>query len=198
MDVYPAEYNSAVQFLWYGHRNVPKPGDYEHALKAVKAMAMVDGELSVREQVRLLGKMCAILTPPDVVEAVMKFDGSESPADLLARVDIPSELRPGTAAWIVYEALAVMISDGALTLDELAAAREGAASMGVPGETVDTLAQLCEEEEAVRARRVKLLYSTIATRFRFAHEDEAQVRGRTADLTEILAAARKEAGVDET
>jgi hypothetical protein len=142
--------------------------------------------------------MCAIMTPPDVVDLVMKSGSAEAPADLLARIEVPPELRPGAAAWILYEALSVMISDGALTHDELAAARAGAASMGLGGEVVDALAQPCEDEEALRARRIKLLYSTLGSVFRFAHEDEGQIRGRTADLTEILAAARERAGLGPT
>ncbi len=33
------EYIAAVQYLWYGHTNVPKKSDYEFAWKAVKAIA---------------------------------------------------------------------------------------------------------------------------------------------------------------
>jgi len=198
MSEHPAEHVSAVQFLWYGHRNVPKPSDFDYSWKAIKTVAAGDGQLTVREQVRLLGKMCAILTPPEVVGAVMEFvPGSASVTELFAGIDVPPEVRPGTGAWIVYEAVSVMSADGALTPEELLAAREAAAAMDVPADRVDTFADLCQVEEALRARRIRDLSGTIPTEFRFDNETEAQVLGRTTDLTAILRAARSAAGMPE-
>lgn len=198
MTEHPAEHVSAVQFLWYGHRNVPKPSDFAHSWKAVKTVAAADGELTVREQVRLLGKMCAILTPPDVVNEVMEFTAGEAPlTELFAGIDVPPQVRPGTGAWLIYEALGVMTADGSLTDDELRAAREAAAQLEVPDGAVDTFAALWQEEEKLRARRIGDLNSTIPTEFRFDNETEIQVLGRTRDLTEILGAARQAAGEGE-
>ena len=198
MSEHPAEHVSAVQFLWYGHRNVPKPSDFDYSWKAVKTVAAADGQLTLREQVRLLGKMCAILTPPEVVGAVMEFaPRSASVVDLVAGIDVPPQVRRGTAAWIVYEALGVMVADGSLTQEELLAAREAAAAMDVPADRVDTFADLCQLEETLRARRIRDLSGTIATEFRFDHETDAQVLGRTTDLTDILSAARRAAGLTE-
>lgn len=195
MSEHPAEHVSAVQFLWYGHRNVPKPSDFAYSWKAVKTVAAADGDLTVREQVRLLGKMCAILTPPEVVGEVMDFTpGDASVAELFAGIDVPPEVRPGTGAWLVYEALGVMIADGSLTPEELDAVREAASAMEVPDGAVDTFADLWEAEEKLRARRIGDLNSTIPTEFRFDNENEVQVLGRTRDLTDILSAARRAAG----
>ena len=195
MSEHPAEHISAVQFLWYGHRNVPKPSDFAYSWKAVKTVAAADGELTVREQVRLLGKMCAILTPPAVVGEVMEFTpGAASVAELFAGIDVPPQVRPGTGAWLVYEALGVMVADGSLTAEELGAAREAAAAMDVPDGAVDTFAELWQAEEELRAGRIRALNSTIPTEFRFDNETEIQVLGRTRDLTDILAAARRAAG----
>ncbi|HWI07455.1 MAG TPA: hypothetical protein VNT54_08050, partial [Solirubrobacteraceae bacterium] len=194
MNEHPAEHISAVQFLWYGHRNVPKPSDFAYSWKAVKTVAAADGELTVREQMRLLGKMCAILTPPAVVGEVMQFTpGAASVAELFAGIDVPPQVRPGTGAWLVYEALGVMVADGPLTAEELGAAREAAAAMEVPDGAVDTFAELWQAEEELRARRIRDLNSTIPTEFRFDNETEIQVLGRTRDLTDILAAARRAA-----
>ena len=70
----------------------------------------------MREQVRLLGKMCAIMTPPEVVPAVMEFDARRRCplAELFAGIDVPDVARRGAATWILYEALGVMVADGAL------------------------------------------------------------------------------------
>jgi len=198
MNEHPAEHISAVQFLWYGHRNVPKPSDFAYSWKAVKTVAAADGELTVREQMRLLGKMCAILTPPAVVGEVMQFTpGAASVAELFAGIDVPPQVRPGTGAWLVYEALGVMVADGPLTAEELGAAREAAAAMEVPDGAVDTFAELWQAEEELRARRIRDLNSTIPTEFRFDNETEIQVLGRTRDLTDILAAARRAAEEEE-
>lgn len=198
MGEHPAEHVSAVQFLWYGHRNVPKPSDFDYSWKSIKTVAACGGQLTVREQVRLLGKMAAILTPPEVVGAVMEFEPGSAPlAELFAGIDVPDMVRPGTGAWVVYEALGVMSADGPPTADELLAVRESAATMGVAEDRIDTFADLCQHEEAMRARRIRDLSGTIATEFRFDNENEIQVMGRTSDLTDILSAARRAAGVPE-
>ena len=195
MSGHPAEHISAVQFLWYGHRNVPKPSDFEFSWKAIKTAAAGDGQLTVREQVRLLGKMCAILTPPEIVPVVMEFEpGEATVAELFAGIDVPPEARPGAGAWVVYEALGVMIADGDLTPEELDAARETAAALDVPPGSVDAFADQWKLEEKVRAQRIRALNATIPTEFRFDHETDIQVYGRTADLTDILSAARRAAG----
>jgi hypothetical protein len=195
MSGHPAEHVSAVQFLWYGHRNVPKSSDFEHSWKAIKTVAASDGELTVREHVRLLGKMCAIATPPEVVPEVMAFTpGSVPVTELFAGIDVPDVARPGAAAWILYESLGVMVADGSPTDDELRAAGEAAAALGVPDGAIETFANLCQAEEELRARRIRDLNSTIPTEFRFDNENEIQVLGRTADLTQILSAARRAAG----
>ena len=192
---HPAEHISAVQFLWYGHRNVPKPSDFEHSWKAIKTVAAGDGQLTVREQVRLLGKMCAILTPPEVVPLVMEFKVGDAPlTELFAGSDVPPQARPGAGAWIVYESLGVMIADGELTDQELDAARAAAAELDVPAESVDRFADQWQLEEKVRAQRIRALNATIPTEFRFDNETDIQVYGRTADLTDILDAARRAAG----
>jgi hypothetical protein len=196
---HPAEHISAVQFLWYGHRNVPKPSDFEHSWKAIKTVAAGDGQLTVREQVRLLGKMCAILTPPEVVPLVMEFEPGAAPlTELFAGIDVPPQARPGAGAWIVYESLGVMIADGELTDQELDAARAAAAELDVPAESVDRFADQWQLEEKVRAQRIRALNATIPTEFRFDNETDIQVYGRTADLTDILDSARRAAGQGET
>jgi hypothetical protein len=174
------EYIGAVQYLWYGHQNVPKTSDFEFSWKAIKAIASADRDLNPEEQRILLGKMLAILTPPEVVETVMRFDArAESPHELLARVDVPSEVRAGTGAWVVYEALSVSLSDGEPGPRELDAIRDTAMTMGVAPENVGALVELCREEAAMRQRRIALLHSTIATAFRFSNETEEQIQGRT-------------------
>jgi tellurite resistance protein len=175
------EHVSAVQHLWYGHGNVPSKNDFEFSWKAVKAVAAADGELSEAERLHLLGKMCAILTPPDIVEVVMTFDeGSEAPERLLARVNVPAEVRAGAGAWIVYEALSAAIADGELASEEVQAVRRAGASMGVKPETVDALLGLCRTEASLRARRIELLQSTIETPFRFDHGASTRAEAATA------------------
>ena len=177
---------AAVQYLWYGHKNVPKRSDFEFSWKAVKAIASADGELSDAERLALLGKMLAILTPPDVVDEVMQYDArAHAPHELLAHVDIPEEVRPGTGAWMVYEALSVSLADGKLGPQELDAIHETAATMGVAAETVGALVELCREEVAMRQRRIDLLHGTITSTFRFDNETEEQVRGRLAHRGEF-------------
>ena len=172
-----AEHVSAVQHLWYGHGHVPDRSDLEFSWKAVKAVAARDGVLSEPERLHLLGKMCAILTPPDVIEEVMRFDArSEPPERLLARVQVPDEVRPATGAWIVYEGLSVAMSDGELAGAELNSVRRVAAAMGVRPRTVDELTTLCRDEAALRARRIMLLRSTIPPPFRSAQDTGEQGR----------------------
>ncbi len=167
---------AALQQLWYGHQNVPKRSDFEHAWKAIKAVGTGDGQLTDTERLHLLGKMCAIGTPPDIVDVVMAFDEhSASPESLVAGIDVPDEVRAGTGAWVVYEGISLAMSDGDLAEGELDAIRRTASAMGVTAETVDALAEQCSEEAAVRERRIRTLFSTIPTDFRFAgNEPDAE------------------------
>lgn len=174
------EHVSAVQHLWYGHGHAPHKRDYEFSWKAVKVVASGDGELSETERLHLLGKMCAILTPADVVELVMEFDEHlESPERLLAGMNVPSAVRRGTGAWIVYEALSVAMADGELAEGELKFIHRAAATMDVPPATVDALAQQCRAEAAVREDRIRLLYSTTATESRFGDDSGEHPAHRT-------------------
>ena len=165
----PTEYVAALQQLWYGHQNVPRRSDFEHAWKAVKSVGACDGSLSENERLYLLGKMCAIGTPSDIIDQIMAFDEhSGTPESLVAGIDVPEAVRPGVGAWIVYEGLSLAMSDGDLVDAELDALRRAGAAMGVPAATIDALVDQCREEAAVRERRIRTLFSTIPEQFRFS------------------------------
>jgi hypothetical protein len=165
------EYVGAIQHLWYGHQNVPRKSDFEYAWKAIKVAAAADGELTDTERLHLLGKMCAIGTPPDVVEMVLSFDETSTTCEaLLYRIDVPPEVRPGTGAWVVYEGLSVAMADGELSDGEREAIRRTAEAMGVGSDVVTALEDQVSQEAAIRQKRLQTLFSTIPTDFRFAHE----------------------------
>ena len=167
----PTEYVAALQIFWYGHQNVPRRSDFENAWKAVKSVGACDGQLSDAERLYLLAKMCAIGTPPDVVEAIVAFDEhSGAPEELVGGIDVPAEVRRGVGAWIVYEGLSLALSDGDLASAELEAVRKAGAALGIDSATVDALAEQCREEAALRERRIRTLNSTIASEFRFSQE----------------------------
>jgi tellurite resistance protein len=159
----------AIQYLFYGHQNVPKKSDFDHAWKAIKVVAAADGQLSETERLHLLGKMASIGTPADVVAAVMDFDVRFATCEaLVAGIEVPAELRPGTGAWVVYEGLSVAMADGDLASEELEGVRRTAAAMGVPESVVDSLVEQVRQELALRERRLETLASTIPSEFRFA------------------------------
>lgn len=166
-----AGHAGAVQHLWYGHQNAPNSSDYEHAWKAIKAVAACDGELSEPERLHLVGKMTAIAAPPEVVEKVLAFDETSGRVTaLLEGIQVPAEYRPGVGAWVVYEALSVAMADGDLAAGEKEAVRAAADSMGVSREMVDALTYQVRQEFSLRARRIELLNSTIEGEFRFEHD----------------------------
>ena len=166
-----AGYAGAVQHLWYGHQNAPNSSDYEHAWKAIKAVAACDGQLSEAERLYLVGKMSAIATPPDVVRSVLAFDeGSSAVSALLDGIQVPAEYRPGVGAWVVYEALSVAMADGELAEGEAEAVRAAAEKVGVGADTVDELTYQVRQESSLRERRIELLNSTIPGDFRFEHD----------------------------
>lgn len=166
----PNDQVAALQHLWYGHRNVPSQTDFENAWKAVKVVAGADGPMSDDERLYLLAKMAAIGTPRDVIETVMGFDEQSTTCEaLLGKIQVPTEVRPGVGAWIVYEGLSVAMADGDLAPAERDGIGRVAATMGVVGSTIDALEQQCREEAAVRERRIRALNSTIDTSFRFDH-----------------------------
>jgi len=164
-------YAGAVQHLWYGHQNAPNSSDYEHAWKAIKAVAACDGDLSEPERLYLVGKMSAIATPPDVIEKVLAFDeGSSAVTALLDGIQVPAEYRVGVGTWVVYEALSVAMADGELADGEAEAVKAAAERMGVNAGTVDALTYQVRQEASLRERRIELLNSSIQGDFRFEHE----------------------------
>ena len=99
----------------------------------------------------------------------MAFDEQSLTCEaLLARIQVPAEVRPGVGAWIVYEGVSVAIADGDLAQAERDGIGRVAATMGVGDGTVGALIAQCREEVAVRERRIRTLNSTIDTAFRFA------------------------------
>ena len=91
---------AALQHLWYGHENVPRRSDFVHAWRAVKSVGACDGQLTDTELLYLLGKMCAIGTPSDVVDEIMAFDEhSGTPEELVAGIDVPEAVR-----WVACQA----------------------------------------------------------------------------------------------
>lgn len=169
---------AALQHLWYGHENVPSRSDFEHAWKAVKVVAGSDGPISPQERLFLLGKMAAIGTPADVIDTVMAFEEQSLTCEaLLARIQVPAEVRLGVGAWIVYEGLSVAMADGDLGQAERDGIGRVAATMGVVDSTVEALIAQCREEAAVRERRIRTLNSTIETAFRFSHGGSDSTEG---------------------
>lgn len=166
-----AGHAGAVQHLWYGHQNAPNSADYEHAWKAIKAVAACDGQLSDAERLYLVGKMTAIATPPGVVRTVLAFDeGSSSVGELLDGIQVPPDYRRGVGTWVVYEALSVAMADGELAAGERDAVTAAAEKMGVGADTVDALTDQVRQESSVRQRRIELLNSTIPGDFHFEHD----------------------------
>jgi len=160
---------AALQHLWYGHQNVPRRSDFVHAWRAVKSVGACDGQLTDAERLYLLGKMCAIGTPTDVVDEIMAFDEhSGTPEELVAGIDVPEAVRPGVGAWICYEGLSLAMSDGDIDVREFQAVRNAGAAMGVGSDVVEALAEHCREEAALREKRIQTLNSTIPTEFRFS------------------------------
>jgi tellurite resistance protein len=163
------EHVGAIQYLFYGHQNVPKKSDFEHAWKAIKVVAAADGQLSEIERLHLVGKMCAIGTPGDVVQAVLDFDVRFATCEaLVAGIDVPDEMRAGTGAWVVYEALSVAMADGELPADEHDGVRRTAVAMGVSESVVGELTEQVRQEAALRERRIQTLASTIPSAFQFS------------------------------
>jgi tellurite resistance protein len=160
---------AALQHLWYGHQNVPRKTDFEHAWKAVKVVAGSNGQVSDEERLYLVGKMAAIGTPSDVVQMVMDFDEQSTTCEaLLGGIDVPTEVRPGVGAWIVYEGLSVAMADGDLAEAERDGIRRVAETMGVGASTVEALTKQCRDEASIRERRIRTLNGTIDTSFRFS------------------------------
>ncbi len=149
---------SALHHLNYGQRVVPERDGLENAWKAVKALAAGRGVLSAPQRSRLLGRMAAIATPPDVIDAVMAWnEQSQRPATLLARVGVPAGTRWGSAPWLIYEGLSVAMADGELPSADMEALSAVARRMNVSSETVEALAQLCRDEADLRRQRISML-----------------------------------------
>jgi tellurite resistance protein len=161
-----AEYSAAAHHLWYGSRFAPDRRAAELSWKAVKAIAAADGHLSEPERLRLLGKMCAVATPSEVIAEVLRFEShSASAVELLAQIGAPPEARLLTGVWIIYEALGIAMADGDLSAGELEAARHVGGALGLDIGMVDALHALCREETLLRRRRIDMLGAHLPAAF---------------------------------
>ena len=157
------EHIAAAQELWYGHRKLRKLSELELCWKAAKVVAAGDAALNDDERTALIGRMCATGTPDAVIVSVMNWDEwLETPAELLAHLDLAEEERLELGLWIVYEGLSAAFADGDLALGERKRVYELAATLGVPSTTVDALVSVCRDEALLRARRIKTLQGRIA------------------------------------
>ena len=165
------EHHEAVLHLFFGHRAKPLPCDLDLSWRAVKAVATGDGVLSDLERNALVGLMTSLLTPPDMMDAIMDWEPAEiSAAEVLAQ--LPEHRRQAAGLWVVYHGLKVAVADGELAPGELESVRAVARSMDVDPDSVRSLYLLVADEAAVRRRRMDLLTGAISGSFHLAPDSD--------------------------
>ena len=146
-----------TSFAWLGRETFGVPTEMAVSVSAEENMAYAkalvvcakgDGEITPDEREWLIGYSVTQGHPQEVVDAISTYDGGDSIEDLLSA----SANMPAYRRFLVYDALRACASDGDLAAEERQKVVAMADLMGVPGDVVDELEQLVQQNQELRRR----------------------------------------------
>jgi signal transduction histidine kinase len=150
---------------WLGWENWEAPAEaYDQLMdednfnhvKGVLACAGGGGQITQRERDWIVGYHTAAGTADWVLEAVRTYDAADLIEDIM---DLPS--MTATRRGVLYDAVRMCSSDGALTPAEIERVLRAADTMGLSRDVVADLRQVVLEEHALRRRRYELIVAPV-------------------------------------
>jgi uncharacterized tellurite resistance protein B-like protein len=142
--------------MWDFPKGVPEDQRLDY-LKAIMACARAGTELAPAEKAWVIGYGAACGAHQATVDALEAYDGEEDISAILER-NMPVADTWGRVA--VFDAIRASNADVEYTDDERAAVRREAAALGVSEEVVVALEALHEEEQALKRRRIDLVFGS--------------------------------------
>jgi hypothetical protein len=143
-----------LQEMWELDGGIPEQQWLEY-LKAIMACAQGDGRLSPSEKAWVIGYGAACGGSQATVDALTAYESDEDVQDILNR-NKPFVERWGRA--MIFDAIRAAAADHTYHEDEQKAVRRAAEHMGISEELVDEIEELYFEEQALRRRRLQLLF----------------------------------------
>ena len=142
--------------MWDFPNGVPEDQRLDY-LKAIMVCARAGTELAPAEKAWVIGYGAACGAHQATADALEPYDGDEDITTILER-NMPVANTWGRVA--VFDAIRASNADVEYTDDERAAVRREAAALGVSEEVVVALEALYEEEQALKRRRIDLVFGS--------------------------------------
>ncbi|MGI8806857.1 MAG: hypothetical protein ACR2KK_03250 [Acidimicrobiales bacterium] len=140
--------------MWDFPSGVPEDQRLDY-LKTIMACARGDGELAKAEKDWVIGYGAACGATQATVDALEAYDADEDVADILSR-NMPVAETWGRVA--VFDAIRAAGADQEYSDDERAAVSRVAGGVGVDDDVVAALRALCQEEQALKRKRIALVF----------------------------------------
>jgi tellurite resistance protein len=156
MDAHEAGGRWLLREMWDFPSGVPEDDRVDY-LKVIMACAQGSGELAPEEKSWVIGYGAACGAHQATVDALEAYDGGEDVVAILER-NMPVADTWGRVA--VFDAIRASAADGALNDDERDQIRRVAERLGVKAETVDAIEALCRDEQALKRRRIDLVFGS--------------------------------------
>ena len=156
MDAHEAGGLWLLREMWDFPSGVPEDDRVDY-LKVIMACARGGRELAPAEKAWVIGYGAACGAHQSTVDALEAYECDEDVVDILER-NMPVAETWGRVA--VFDAIRASGADGAYTDDERDQVRRMAERLGVSAETVDAIESLCDEEQALKRRRIDLVFGS--------------------------------------
>ncbi|HEU4866311.1 MAG TPA: hypothetical protein VFV09_01160 [Actinomycetota bacterium] len=154
MDAHRAGGLWLLREMWDFPDGVPEDDRVDY-LKTIMVTARADGELGQAEKEWVIGYGAACGAPQATVDALEAYDAGENVADILAR-NMPVANTWGRVA--VFDAIRASHADHDYDDEERASVRRIASALGVSDDVVAEIEQLCDDERALKKRRIDLVF----------------------------------------
>jgi hypothetical protein len=142
----------------FAYDRIPPALAFEAYGKALLICARGDEEISDNERRWVVGYFAAFNSPDEVTDALKSFDGRGDVAEMIAMANTQTSVPYEGRNWLVWDALAACTEDGYVTEGEHRHIRAMAEAAGVPPETITELQEVFNEEQALKERKMKLLW----------------------------------------
>jgi tellurite resistance protein len=156
MDAHEAGGLWLLREMWDFPSGVPEDDRVDY-LKVIMACAQGSGELAQAEKDWVIGYGAACGAHQSTVDALEAYEGGEDVVEILER-NMPVAETWGRVA--VFDAIRASGADGALNDDERDQIRRVADRLGVRAETLAAIEALCDDEQALKRRRIDLVFGS--------------------------------------
>ena len=126
-----------------------------HYLMALLVCANGDGQLTAEEREWVVGRCAALRGPDWLIDTLQRYPANEDIATVIGREEHLPKEAPRS---LVFDAFRACAADGDLSPAEVQTIRKMAKVLGVPDEVVTQLGEQFAAEQALRQKRLQLIW----------------------------------------